>query len=381
MPVSSPSYFPAVRGTDQIVGLNAGLNQIGARVILGGQGAGSDSTVSDLVLLGHEAGGNLGTGLRFADNAGTTVVGSQSLSSIAFAGGNGPSIVLGPNNAPLAQRADGCVLIGNQIALVFTGDGLGDAEFTRNVCIGHQILSTLLSPTACTNNVVIGHRALVSNGTISNCSANVVIGDDACSASKNSLTGNVVIGANAASSLGAPGLLASENVLIGENCAATMTNGTRNTVVGFSADPGPFRFNTLLGATNTAAGDSNTLLGYGIGLAGDTLTLNVIIGAQADTGETNLTTAFIVGTTDPTSGIVRTILYGNMTSGNLIVGNQSASRNRDFRGSTQPTNALKLLNGTAGTGTNPTGGGFFYVVAGALHWKGSAGTDTVIAPA
>lgn len=32
-------------------------------------------------------------------------------------------------------------------------------------------------------------------------------------------------------------------------------------------------------------------------------------------------------------------------------------------------------------GAVPTGGGYFYVSAGALHWVGSAGTDTVVAPA
>lgn len=39
-----------------------------------------------------------------------------------------------------------------------------------------------------------------------------------------------------------------------------------------------------------------------------------------------------------------------------------------------------LANGSP-TGVNPAGGGFFYVVAGVLHWVGSGGSDTTIAPA
>ena len=46
-----------------------------------------------------------------------------------------------------------------------------------------------------------------------------------------------------------------------------------------------------------------------------------------------------------------------------------------------PPAAGMLINGTPGTGSNPIGGGFLYASAGALRWKGSAGTDTAIAPA
>lgn len=42
--------------------------------------------------------------------------------------------------------------------------------------------------------------------------------------------------------------------------------------------------------------------------------------------------------------------------------------------------AVLLPNASAAPGT-PTAGGYFYVSGGALHWKGSAGTDTTVAPA
>lgn len=41
-------------------------------------------------------------------------------------------------------------------------------------------------------------------------------------------------------------------------------------------------------------------------------------------------------------------------------------------------NVVPLPNGAAGN-INPVGGGYFYVLNGALHWVGSAGTDTTIA--
>ena len=49
---------------------------------------------------------------------------------------------------------------------------------------------------------------------------------------------------------------------------------------------------------------------------------------------------------------------------------------RDFSG----TNVLKILNGTAPS-ANPVGGGFLYVTAGALNYRGSGGTITALAAA
>jgi hypothetical protein len=42
-------------------------------------------------------------------------------------------------------------------------------------------------------------------------------------------------------------------------------------------------------------------------------------------------------------------------------------------------NVVRVINGAAGA-VNPVGGGYFYVLNGALHWVGSSGTDTIIAP-
>lgn len=42
-------------------------------------------------------------------------------------------------------------------------------------------------------------------------------------------------------------------------------------------------------------------------------------------------------------------------------------------------NVVQIPNGAAGT-VAPVGGGYFYVLNGALHWVGPSGTDTQIAP-
>jgi hypothetical protein len=45
------------------------------------------------------------------------------------------------------------------------------------------------------------------------------------------------------------------------------------------------------------------------------------------------------------------------------------------------TNVLLLGNTTAAPSSNPTGGGYLYIEAGALKYRGSSGTVTTIAPA
>lgn len=61
------------------------------------------------------------------------------------------------------------------------------------------------------------------------------------------------------------------------------------------------------------------------------------------------------------------------TTGNLAVGAAGS-----FGGGSV---VIFIANATAAPGTNPTGGGILYGNAGALTYRGSAGTVTVIAPA
>lgn len=41
---------------------------------------------------------------------------------------------------------------------------------------------------------------------------------------------------------------------------------------------------------------------------------------------------------------------------------------------------ISIANATTPPASNPTGGGILYVLGGALHYRGSSGTDTIIAP-
>jgi len=58
---------------------------------------------------------------------------------------------------------------------------------------------------------------------------------------------------------------------------------------------------------------------------------------------------------------------------------QMGSTTADFGGLTG--SGIGMKNATAVPSTNPTGGGILYAEAGALKWRGSSGTVTVIAPA
>jgi hypothetical protein len=136
--------------------------------------------------------------------------------------------------------------------------------------------------------------------------------------------------------------------------------------------------NTLLGASTVAYGDFNTVIGARAAVStATTFGGCVIIGALAtDTVAGNGT--FLIAAAQSAAGGGSDVLaleFGNFLTGNLVLGNSSEGTNRDLNG----TNTVKLLNGTK-TG-NPIGGGYFYVSAGALHWVGSSGTDTVVAPA
>lgn len=62
--------------------------------------------------------------------------------------------------------------------------------------------------------------------------------------------------------------------------------------------------------------------------------------------------------------------------GNLSFGSEATSPN--FGGG---TGVFFFENSTTIATTTPTGGGVLYVTGGALHWLGSSGTDTTIAPA
>lgn len=382
--ISSPSSsgFPRIVAIDRLKASNAGAGQSGNRVFMVGQDTGKNSTLSDLVLVGNTV---FGQGITDARLTGTVALGSMALAALTAGTNNelavGGIVAIGRGVMQSAQFAGSMVAIGDKVLNLHTGS-VANAGPTRSVVIGTAACSGFSGNAQFDSNVIIGYHALLGGGSVLSSSANVLIGYGVAENAQNAVNTNVVIGNGACPNLGTSGS-ASNNVVLG-NAAGSLDIATDNTIIGASAGlSGGNLQNVLIGKSSVANGDNNTQLGYGTtsggGGAGSN---NISIGFSAGINNP-VTSSLICAIESYTAGfsIPNAVLYSDMSQGNIILGNSVQGTNRDWRGTTQPTNAVKLLNGTVGTGTNPIGGGFLYVSAGALHWKGSGGTDTVIAPA
>jgi hypothetical protein len=164
-------------------------------------------------------------------------------------------------------------------------------------------------------------------------------------------------------------------VYIGHGCTPNKNSGTNEIMIGAGIVNTDGANNVSIGTGNVVNAAVN-LVQIGVGIDGSRGDRSIIIGSGAGAGETTPTQADLLIIETSVAGTRRTAMYGDMSAGNLIIGLSTPGTDRDMHGS----NTLKLLDGGKGAG-NPVGGGFFYVLAGALHWVGSAGTDTVIAPA
>lgn len=74
-------------------------------------------------------------------------------------------------------------------------------------------------------------------------------------------------------------------------------------------------------------------------------------------------------------------LYGTQLIGHTSTGVTLTTTVAGTDVNLNPKRAIFILNSTAAPSTNPTGGGFLYVEAGALKFRGSGGTITTVAPA
>lgn len=361
-------------------------------------GGGIDPAASHLVIFGENAGTNLGSsnviaiGQRalsggFAAGSGadfSTVVGENSfpgpadLTTGALGAVSAVTIIGGGNLSQMAvsRRFAGLIMLGagNMADFVGTSDGGMD----RSVFIGNGILKNNSANNAlASDNIFIGYRVCARGLPVDSTQYidNVFIGS-LCGPQGNtinSIVGNTVIGSKAAQGMMNP---SADNTIVGR-MAGGISNGLQNTIIGSGAGIGPNGNNNIaIGySCSQGAGDDNTYVGTSQTNA-QASSRNIFLGRGAGNGATVGTSdQFIVETVDGTT-TRRTMFFGDMNNGNLIVGKSTPAVDRDTRG----TNTLKLLNGGKGAG-NPVGGGFFYVNAGALHWVGSAGTDTVIAPA
>jgi hypothetical protein len=404
MPVSSPSYFPPARGTDQIVGLNAGQDQLGARVFLAGKGAGQYTgvNVSDIIVIGDAAldAGTLAAPITEATFAGSIIVGSgaaTSLTSPGAAGLTGANTVIGYNALAAALYAGTNVLIGDNVASAYPGASQVGA-LSANVYIGSQVFAggknTPGSQSIHSENVVIGYEATMPPGTTPYMGVNdcVVIGSGALSGSVGTTIngtcsfGNGVYigrrcgyGSNNANNVnnetwvgagitGSNSYSRGDNTCVGYNIVMGAANANFSTMVGSGAS-GCTQYGSILGAKGNANGHKGVvLLGAGAGSSGTSIAADDV---------------FLLETVRD-DGNRRCLLYGVLgqvagaSQGGLIVGASTQGTDRDLP--TNSYNILKLLNGHVGT-VNPVGGGYLYCTAGALHWVGTSGTDTQLASA
>jgi hypothetical protein len=355
MPISSPSYFPPQRSIDRIVGLNAGLKQTGNRVFLAGENAAQNATSSDLIVIGDDALSGIPSG--YADNIpGTIVIGSGGTAgSLTNSNTSGYSaadgaIIIGYGMLPNTASANGSVIIGaNSFAQLKPQNASGDyGGINGSVVIGTGMMN---GATALTNpesqisdSVIIGYAFNYSNSYWTGISSCVIIGANIANTEySNSFSNTVAIGYGCCAS-GMP----TDSVIIGGGAgpAGGSGHGACSDIVAIGYQAG----------SNIVATNGGTFLGYQAGESlGDVANmLDVRAGGySALTG---------VGNPHGTGGF------------NLIFNCGGALGNAQLA---TAVGIFCLMNGTKGT-ANPTGGGYFYVTGGVLHWVDSSGVDTQV---
>lgn len=210
------------------------------------------------------------------------------------------------------------------------------------------------------------------------------------------------------------------------NAVTDIAGGTQSVALG-NANSAPGDFSTSIGVGNvasqtesTAIGVSNTASGFAdvaIGIGNNSTHSGVAVGFGNTSSTANSSSSF--GVSNVASGLKSTAIgfgntasgtnslaigYQNTASGTSVAigigvsnGNQSVKIGVNNSGTIEVTQFADLgigglsLGGGQGVvfltnaGTiptsNPTGGGILYSTGGALHWLGSSGTDTIIAPA
>jgi hypothetical protein len=385
MSVSSPTYFGPASSGGSIVGATAG-STTGNRNFLAGLSAGKNSSVSDLILVGHNGAGS-STAIANADMAGAVIIGNGSWPVNANCTTNksgiaGNPTVVGYNNfVALVDGAlmAGVIALGSGIAPALTCANNGGGY--RNILIGNALWPRATgdgaSSGACYDNIFVGS----GSGNTSNIQqfiGNVVIGEGALSSgvyNGGSLSYNVVIGLNAANQVQAgAGASFTHNVIIGQS-AGLQAAGGNQVLIGDSVASSSTTvnsFNVAIG-TNAAIGSGvqNTVIGTGATAQGSA-TRNILIGYNAHNAvPANTDNLCAINTWDGVTQ--RGCLYADMNVGNVLLG-RSDGTNRDLNG----TQTLKLLAGTKGA--NPIGGGYFYVTGANnhLHWVDSTGVDSTL---
>lgn len=385
MPITSPSYFPPARGNGSVVGQTAGLNFIGAGGFLAGKSAGNNATIADLIVIGDSSGN---AGIIDNDLEGTVIIGAGSANALVGGTGLGlPITLLGSDNIQALQAADSTVIVGSNILSTWGGS----AGIDSSVFIGNSLFSAAAGspgPAAHTS-VVIGYKIGNNVASFTAINNSVLIGNNMLTGiSTQGAQNSVLIGGSVGNSITAG---TNNNVLIGSN-ADTTVQGTNSVIIGSAASNAGGNpsdaYNVLIGSSASTRGNLSVAIGAGAKSASNAANIgSVSIGANAGSSLPITATNVLVIEASTTIGggsgnTPNALIYGDFLAGNLILGTSIQGTNRDFGGTgVSASNIVKLLNGAKSTGGNPVGGGYFYVVAGALHWVGSAGTDTPIAVA
>lgn len=384
MPVSNPSEFPPHRAGDQIIGLESGKNHIGGNVFLAGQSAGDNSTISDLILIGHLAGSS---GWTDANMAGSLVIGSNALPVLGaqFNQLAGPNTVVGCFAAQLMVNMGASVVIGDHAL----SNAVGSVNHlvipnANNVVIGSAACEfTASSSTSARLNesVVIGANAAKGIPGAHDIITSVLIGAECCPSISNSVASvnNTIIGyQGGGSGFGAAGTVASV-VAIGAGCSGG-NNASNSVFIGANQT---YQNGAVL---SVAIGDSIASSGFGncvtVGAQASAGggAKNIILGSAAGSNDGTFSETLIIETGnlfDAPTPLLR-LIFGDFSTGCLVLGDSSKLTGTGVV-PTGGLNTVSLVNGTKGAaGANPNG--YFYVdsVTG-LHWVGTSGTDTILA--
>jgi hypothetical protein len=391
MPVSNPSYFPDQRGNGSVIGITAGQFATGANCFLGGTNAGRGATVADLIVIGNGSGA---AGIVGVDLAGSVIVGVGAAPLITTGVGNAaPLTVVGSNNLALCNgHTDSLVVVGSGILNGATNGPPGTVTYSTSVFVGNNLFPLAKPQHAIASSVVMGFEiGTGGNGQDTEAENAVMIGARLFAGTAYSTPySGIIIGTDIDQAGGAPdsGFEYGPNVIVGADIVTS--NGPSGCVLiglqqAYSGGAtSECTDNVVIGAGNSYSGNRNTVIGNLAAVphvAADASFGNVVIGSGAGTTlPVTINTALHVASQTGSAAPVKGLLYGLFGTGNLVLGNSDPTVDVTLLSDGTATNICKLLNGTAGA-VNPTGGGYFYVAAGALHWKGSAGTDTVVAPA
>lgn len=379
--VSSPQSPPGIilEPVDRLIATNAdgGVPPGVSHIIMFGEDAGQNSSLDGVIAMGAFS---FDGGLNITRHEGSIAIGMNAGSAVNLQNNTVPTgdaslVIIGYNAAALAQRMDTAVIIGGGALEMLPAAGANGVG--NMVVIGNAAMGAVDSTGAHRDSVVIGsgalYRALGSSPSSAGSTLNVIIGANAARDNRALLSGSVIIGYQAALGVGNTASV-SNNVIIGNGACDTTNLCDENVAIGAScviASTGvstQARRNVVLGMNATARGSGNVVIGYAAITAGSSFgDNNIILGNGAGNGlAAGVSNQLLIESND---GTRRAIAYADMATGSLVVGNSVPATDRDLPG----TNILKLLNGTA-TGT-PIGGGFFFVTAGQVSWRGSNGRD------